>query len=149
VRARIARALGLLDLGHGRPSEALDQLLFSIDTVRPASNPWVVFGIPDAVEAAVRAQRQDDVSGHLHHFKRWVEHYPNRARLALLARCRALAEESDAEGHYAEAIELADALSAFERARTQLLYGEWLRRHRRRIDARRHLRAALATFEQH
>jgi DNA-binding CsgD family transcriptional regulator len=44
---------------------------------------------------------------------------------------------------------LADALSAFERARTQLLYGEWLRRHRRRIDARRHLRAALATFEQH
>ena len=51
--------------------------------------------------------------------------------------------------HYAEAIELADALSPFERARTQLLYGEWLRRHRRRIDARRHLRAALATFEQH
>ena len=149
VRARIARALGLLDLGHGRPSEALDQLLFSIDTVRPESNPWVVFGVPDAAEAAVRAQRQDDVSSHLHQFKRWVERYPNRARLALLARCRALAEESDADGHYAEAIELADALSAFERARTQLLYGEWLRRHRRRIDARRHLRAALATFEQH
>ena len=61
----------------------------------------------------------------------------------------ALAEESDAERHHTEAIELADALSPFERARTQLLYGEWLRRHRRRIDARRHLRAALATFEQH
>ena len=108
-----------------------------------------MFGVPDAAEAAVRAQRQDDISSHLHHFKQWVERYPNRARLALLARCRALMEESDADGHHAEAIELSDALSPFERARTQLLYGEWLRRQRRRIDARRPLRAALATFEQH
>ena len=144
MRARISRALGLLDLGLGRPSEALDQLLFSIDTVRPESNPWVVFGVPDAAEAAARAQRLDDVNNHFDHFRRWVEQYPNRARLALLARCRALVEDSDAEHHHAEAIELADALSPFERARTQLLYGEWLRRRRRRIDARRHLRAALA-----
>ena len=35
----------------------------------------------------------------------------------------------------------------FERARTQLAYGEHLRRQRRRVDARAHLRAALETFE--
>jgi DNA-binding NarL/FixJ family response regulator len=35
----------------------------------------------------------------------------------------------------------------FERARTELSYGEYLRRARRRVDARLHLRAALDTFE--
>ena len=36
----------------------------------------------------------------------------------------------------------------FERARTDLCYGERLRRARRRVDAREHLQAALATFER-
>ena len=40
------------------------------------------------------------------------------------------------------------ALSPFEQARTELLYGEWLRRERRRVDARPHLRAAVELFQQ-
>ena len=35
----------------------------------------------------------------------------------------------------------------YDRARTQLAYGEFLRRTQRRVDARTHLRAALETFE--
>jgi ATP/maltotriose-dependent transcriptional regulator MalT len=148
ITAGIARALGMLDLGLGRPSEALDQLLASVGSVRPESNPMVVLGVPDAVEAAQRSQRLQDVTDHFDRFEDWVERFPNRARLALLARSRALMEEFDAERHHAQAVELADALSPFDRARSELVYGEWLRRNRRRVDARRHLRAALDAFEQ-
>jgi DNA-binding CsgD family transcriptional regulator len=35
----------------------------------------------------------------------------------------------------------------YDRARVQLAYGEYLRRHQRRVDSRGHLRAALETFE--
>ena len=53
---------------------------------------------------------------------------PEPGPQCLLARCRALADEADAERRFAEAIGLVDALPPFDRARTQLLYGEWLRR---------------------
>ena len=104
--------------------------------------------LPDAVEAAVRAQRLDELADHFDRFQGWVQRFPNTARLALLARCQAQIEEAAAEEHYTRAIELAPALSPFDQARTRLLYGEWLRRERRRTDARPHLRAAVSTFEQ-
>jgi DNA-binding CsgD family transcriptional regulator len=64
------------------------------------------------------------------------------------ARVRALLSESDvADAHYRESIEhLSRTRVRLELARTHLLYGEWLRRERRRLDAREHLRAALEAF---
>jgi DNA-binding NarL/FixJ family response regulator len=44
-------------------------------------------------------------------------------------------------------VEHAASLPAFERARTALLYGEWLRRERQGSAARTHLRAALELFQ--
>ena len=55
--------------------------------------------------------------------------------LALLARCEGLIDEENAEHHFTRAVNLAPALSPFDQARSELLYGEWLRRQRRRADA--------------
>jgi DNA-binding NarL/FixJ family response regulator len=46
------------------------------------------------------------------------------------------------------AIALGVTLSPFQQARTELLYGEWLRRERQTREARRHLRTAADLFHQ-
>jgi DNA-binding CsgD family transcriptional regulator len=146
--AHASRALGLLELGLGRPDEALDRLLASMANARYQSSPVVVFGVPDAVEAAARANRLEDVAEILAPYESWVARHPNPARVALLTRARALSAGADAEPHFIEALERSDALTGFGRGRTELLYGEWLRRQRRRVEARPHLRAAVDAFAQ-
>ena len=79
-------------------------------------------------------------------FEQWAETVPRDAQRALLTRCQAILGGHSAEEAFNDAIERAEALPPFERARTELLYGEWLRRERRRQDARVHLRRALETF---
>ena len=68
---------------------------------------------------------------------------------AAVARCRGLmAGEVEAELHFVRALALHDQRDApFERARTELCFGERLRRGGHRTEAREHLRRALATFD--
>jgi DNA-binding CsgD family transcriptional regulator len=59
-----------------------------------------------------------------------------------------LSDGADAQSLYELALERHDrSAHKAERARTQLAFGEFLRRSRRRVDARTHLRAALQTFD--
>jgi DNA-binding CsgD family transcriptional regulator len=69
--------------------------------------------------------------------------------LARAAHCRALlAGPDEAREHYEESLRQHEAgRRPFERARTELGYGELLRRGGRRVDARAHLRRALTTFD--
>ncbi len=76
----------------------------------------------------------------------WVAASGGETGLALLARCQALTGQRDPAEGFSEALDRASALAPFERARTELLYGEWLRRHRRRVEARPHLRTAVEIF---
>ena len=66
----------------------------------------------------------------------------------MAARCAALtAADADAEPLYRQAIAAHQGDGRpFEQARTNLLYGEWLRRNRRRADARDHLLDAAGAF---
>lgn len=69
--------------------------------------------------------------------------------LARAAHGRALlARPDEAEAHFVESLrQHAQGRRPFERARTELAYGEFLRRSGRRVDARAHLRKSLTTFD--
>lgn len=138
---------GLIDLASGRNAEAAARLLAVTDLRQPGVNPLVVMpAFPDAAEAAARCGRTDEAGERFAPFEGWAMAAPTGAHRALLARCQALLGKRSPEEAFQEAIEHAPAVPPFQRARTELLYGEWLRRARRRTDARGHLRTALETF---
>jgi DNA-binding CsgD family transcriptional regulator len=142
-------ALGLLELTLGRPSEATDRLLLVTRLERAESNPLIALPpIPDLIEAAARSGRLDEAMDRFDRYTDWVKDSPSPARLSRLARCRALAGEGDGREQFEAALAPYAGRSPFQHARTELLYGEWLRRERAPVDARRHLRRAADLFRQ-
>jgi DNA-binding CsgD family transcriptional regulator len=142
-------ALGLLELTLGRPSDATDRLLAVSAEERPDADPMVaLWSIPDLIEAAARSGRLGESVDRLDRYADWVQRSPSPTRLALLARCRALAGEGDRREQFEIALAPDAAISPFEQARTELLYGEWLRREREPREARPHLRRAAELFRQ-
>jgi DNA-binding CsgD family transcriptional regulator len=98
----------------------------------------------ELVEAAVRSGEPAQATAAFEWISETAEASGSDWALGIEARCRALLSDGDAaESLYLEAIErLGRACIRTELARTHLLYGEWLRRERRRMDARAQLRAA-------
>jgi DNA-binding CsgD family transcriptional regulator len=142
-------ALGLLDLTLGKPSEATDRLLLVSAGERPESNPLIgLWSIPDLIEAAARSGRLDETVDRFDRYADWVKHLPSPARLSLLARCRALAGDGSPREQFEGALVPDLTPAPFAEARTELLYGEWLRRKRKRREARGHLRRAADLFHQ-
>ncbi|WP_238005552.1 LuxR C-terminal-related transcriptional regulator [Dactylosporangium sp. AC04546] len=134
-------ALGLLELGLGRPDAALQQL-----GAIPMTGIAVLCAA-DQVEAAVRSDRPVQAKEALARYMAWARHVRQASSDAIAMRCRALVE--DDEAHFAQAVYLHEQdAQPYELARTQLAYGEWLRRARRRADARVQLRGALEIFDQ-
>nr|WSX73430.1 AAA family ATPase [Streptomyces sp. NBC_00899]WSX80504.1 AAA family ATPase [Streptomyces sp. NBC_00899] len=140
---------GLLELGLGRAQAALERLaLLGEESVR--HHICATRSVPDLVEAAVRLGVPERADAPFGRFEAWAARSGQGWAAALVARCRALRAPDDAaEAYFREALAAHDPhRRAMESARTALLYGEWLRRARRKNEARTRLRGALDTFER-
>ena len=138
-------ALAVLELSAGRYQEALAHALgvFEADPVYLGMRV-----LPELVEAAARSGDNEAAAAGLERLSTRARATGTPWALGLLARSRALlATDAEAEPLYGEAIELLEGpLLAPDHARAHLLYGEWLRRQRRRVDARDELGSALEMF---
>jgi DNA-binding CsgD family transcriptional regulator len=145
-------ALALLDLGLGRYGAALNRFeMTATGPLRHYIQP-ILFA-PDQIEAAVRfgpaGHGADRAAEPLGRFAAWAGATGQPWARAVLHRCRALTQDGDPEAHYREALrQHAVSGRPFEHGRTELLYGEWLRRGRRGTEARAHLRTALTLFDR-
>jgi DNA-binding CsgD family transcriptional regulator len=102
----------------------------------------------ELVEAGARSNAHGIASEGLGHLEEWARVSGTDWALGVRARSAALLGDGDqAEGLYHDAIELLGrSRIAVHLARAQLVYGEWLRRENRRVEAREQLRAAHETF---
>jgi DNA-binding CsgD family transcriptional regulator len=105
---------------------------------------------PELVEAYLRLGRGAEAVAVADEFAGRAQAKDLPWSLARAARCRGLlADETTYQAHFADALRYHDQTpDSFERARTQLCFGERLRRSRHRVQARGQLRAAFAAFER-
>jgi len=111
--------------------------------------PWVsTFALPELVEAAARGSDAELAREALVRLAATTQPCGTDFALGIEARCRALVSEGPAaDDLYREAIErLSRTRLRPELARAHLVYGEWLRRESRRVDAREQLRTAQEMF---
>jgi DNA-binding CsgD family transcriptional regulator len=151
VAALASWTLALLDLTEGRPAAAIDRLRALSTRGHPTAHaPVALLATGTLLEAAARADALEGMEPAVARFERWAGLDGGAWTLAVARRCRALLTQGpDAERHYRAALAVGGlAEMPLELARSELLYGEWLRRARRRAEARTHLRAALEVFER-
>jgi DNA-binding CsgD family transcriptional regulator len=142
-------ALGLLELGLGRPAEACARLLALVRGGRSDHQVIRLWAAPDLVEAAVRAGVPEECAPVVAELEQWAAGSGLPAPAAALRRTRGLLAGTDPAVEFRAAVELdPHGDRPLDRARAELLLGEALRRARRRSESRAHLRAALEGFER-
>jgi DNA-binding CsgD family transcriptional regulator len=142
---RVHKAVAALELGLGNYAQALRHALAAA-----ADQPILSYPSgPDVlIEAAVRCGDRAAAAAALDAVAPWWQACETPWSLGLLARSRALlADDEQAEDGFRLSIgQLRECQVTPQLARSHLLYGEWLRRRRRRRAARDQLRAACELF---
>ncbi len=149
--------LGFLEVSLGNHAEALrnfEPVVASLGSIPPGTELISAWWAPDAAEAMITVGRLADAEAVIDMLARNGRRLDRAWMLATSLRCQAML--AAAQGSLLEADELArqalvehDRLSMpFERARTQLMVGQLLRRRRLKERAARLLREAHATFEE-
>jgi DNA-binding CsgD family transcriptional regulator len=135
-----------VSLGHcGAALERLEPLI-----AEPLACPaYLIELAATTVEAAAQARTPTRGQPALALREAWAAGLDAAGPRAILARCRGLlADRSEADGHFDEALRLhREQANPLDKARTQLNLGEHLRRTRRRAAARPHLRSAMEVFD--
>jgi DNA-binding CsgD family transcriptional regulator len=139
ARALLHNGLGqhTAALAPAQSASARDELMVS------------VWALPELVEAAQRCGKHELARDAVERLAERAGAAGTDLALGIEARARALTSEgSAAEALYGEAVErLGGTRLALDTARAHLLFGEWLRREQRRVDAREHLRTAYQMFD--
>jgi DNA-binding CsgD family transcriptional regulator len=140
-----AYARAVVANGLGRYEEALDAAVTASEHREVVAENW---GLSEMIEPATRTGRTDLATQALQRLASKARATGTDWALGIEARSRALVSEGDrAEGFFQKAIDhLSRTRVRAELARTHLLYGEWLRRMNRRVDARAQLRIAYERF---
>jgi DNA-binding CsgD family transcriptional regulator len=140
--AIIRWASAVLYNGLGRYEQAL--VAAQEASAYPHELLFSTWGLAELIEAAVRSGKPEPAAEALRRLSDKARASGTDWALGIEARSRALLSDGDAaERLYREAIErLGRTRVRVELARAHLLYGEWLRREKRRPDAREQLRTA-------
>jgi DNA-binding CsgD family transcriptional regulator len=141
-------ATAVLYNGLGRYQDALAA---AEQAAQDPDGMWFsLWALAELIEAATRSGKADRAAGALERLAGTTRAAGTDWALGIEARSRALLSDGDAaETFYRQAIEaLGRARLHAELARARLLYGEWLRRERRRLDAREQLRTARERFTE-
>jgi DNA-binding CsgD family transcriptional regulator len=138
ARSVLYNGLGRHDAARDAASEA-----FQPDPI--GYGTWL---LPELAEAASRTADRALLESALEWLSERTRVISSGWATGIEARVRALLSEGEvAESLYLQSIaHLSGTRARLELARTYLLYGEWLRRERRRLDARKHLHTAHEAF---
>jgi DNA-binding CsgD family transcriptional regulator len=135
-------ARAVLDNGHGSYGAAAEAAHDASAVDEIVISPWALY---ELVEAAARSDQQERACAAADQLSQLAAASSSNWARGAAARSRALVSGGRAaEAEYREAIELLGRTRmATHLARARLVYGEWLRRENRRIDARSQLRPAF------
>jgi DNA-binding CsgD family transcriptional regulator len=144
---QLARGLAYLSAGrHVEAYEALRRLFDPNDFAFHESERF--HAVMYLAEASTRAERRDDARAVIGEMEAVALVTPSATLQMQLSYARAvLADDDDAERLFVAALSADLVRWPLIRARLELAYGSWLRRHRRAADSRSPLRSAQSTFE--